>query len=118
MSTHSNASASSKELLHLAFTSSRGRQDTGSHHSSRHKPIVVTKDVIKAAELLGMVLPDDERYLQIAVDCVSAVDFPDWEMLTDEGTGELYYWNQSAKVSAWENPKHEYYKNLFLQRKA
>jgi WW domain len=136
-------SAQQEQLLNLAFegpqpllqgrnwasasSSSIGQQpsgDAGTEYTQQHVPEPVPVDVFREgvrqqAALLGMVLPEDSRYLWIAEESMLA-DLPaGWVTLCDESSnGRPYFWHAENQESSWEHPRDEFYRQLFTKRKA
>lgn len=60
------------------------------------------------AQFIGLVLPQDNKYLHLALEGLKAALPPFWEACEDT-QGELYFRNRKTRVIALENPLDEIY---------
>eukprot|EP00752_Nemacystus_decipiens_P003758 g3461.t2 len=107
-------------LLNLAFEDGNA---TPLNVDNPEEPKSVPADVFKQgvrehAIMLGMLLPEDERFLWIAEESLLAPLPEDWVQLKDDETGHPYYYNQATGDSCWEHPRDGFYKEIYRQKKA
>jgi len=102
----------SKNIVQMAYGNPHNQSQR-----SQIPPDLFRQGVMEHAASLGMDPAVDGAFLWIAEKSLQESLPMNWVQLnTDEG--DVYFYNQFTGESSWEHPKDEYYRNLFLDKKA
>mmetsp|Transcript_8622 Transcript_8622/g.23170 ORF Transcript_8622/g.23170 Transcript_8622/m.23170 type:complete len:932 (-) Transcript_8622:52-2847(-) len=74
------------------------------------------KDIVDCARNLGMNMEEDIDLLWVAEECIRAPLPKGWTESRDP-QGQIFYFNQIKKESAWVHPADDYYKRVYNQIK-
>ena len=76
------------------------------------------EDIKDYAEWMGMNLPEDNKYLWIAKEALTAKLPAPWKQYQKkDGSGEPFYFNTETGESSWEHPLDQHFKEMYQKEK-